>query len=336
MSRTSNSHGNRDARHLHLLNGVSFQPVFIIGDQRSGTTLLHRLLAETGCFNFVSAYHVIHYDQVLSDHVEGKTSESERRLRDEFDRLGLKNRIIDEVPATPDAPVEYGFIIGARAQRRRAMVTEDTLPLAQEICRKIQFVSQPGKPLLLKNPWDVMNFADLQKWFPDARFIFIHRHPASVMTSQLRAIRSLLEARNAFAAMLAPWYDRLFESRTQLALARWMDRPPFRLWERLVGLHTVRVSRYFLENIRLMAPEKFLSLRYEDLCLKPDEMMSKLLQFAVYTPQLPTSYQDKIQPRPPKVLPEIKRRYTAILDKLRPYLEFHGYEVEPNWLQGVK
>jgi hypothetical protein len=320
--------GRPDDRHLHLIQHVPFRPFFIIGDHRSGTTLLHRLLAETGCFNYVSAYHVIRYDEVLTHHVE-RTAESETAaLMRLFEQLGVKNRVIDDVPATPDAPVEYGFILAAALNIRRAFLTPTSHATFLELCRKVQYVSDPARPLLLKNPWDVLNFMTIRSLVPDARFIFIHRHPLDVMTSQVRAIRSLLAARNPFVAMLAPWYARLHERPLQLRTVRWLDSW-FQLWVRLVGLHTIRASTYFLDNVGSLPASEYVSLRYEDLCREPDSAMHRILQFAGVVPAQTLSWSDRIQPRSSKVPPDVARSYRRLLDRLRPYLEFHGYEAEP-------
>lgn len=323
---------NRDSGLLHLLKDVAYRPVFIIGDHRSGTTLLHRLLADTGCFNYVSAYQVMRYSEVLANHVEGKTEAAKSQLMRTFEQLGLKDRIIDNTPATPDSPVEYGFIF-ATTERRMARLTAETHDKFVELCRKMQFVGDAAKPLLLKNPWDVMNFMDIKADFPEAKLIFIHRHPVAVMTSQLRAVRSLLAARNGFVAMLAPWYDQLFRRPVQLAAARLIDKPPLRAWERLLGLHAVRLARYYLDNIGKLPPSEYVSVTYEGLCQAPDETMERIFAFAGVRPAQAISYKSKIEPRPPKVMDDVWRRYRKIQPRIQPYLEFHGYEAEPAWMR---
>ncbi|MEO8661951.1 MAG: sulfotransferase [Bryobacteraceae bacterium] len=323
---------NRDGALLHLLQGPNFKPVFIIGDHRSGTTLLHRLLVETGCFNYVSAYQVMRYNEVLANHSEGRTEAAKRDLMALFERMGLKDRVIDNTPATPDSPVEYGFIF-ATTQKRMARLTADTHDKFNELAKKMQYVGDHSKPLLLKNPWDVMNFMDIKAFLPEAKFIFIHRHPVAIMTSQMRAIRSLLAARNGFVSMLAPWYDKLFDRPLQLWAARFFDRPPVRIWERLLGLHTVRMADYYLKNIGRLAPSDYVSVKYEGLCQAPDETMQRIFDYAGVTPGQPMSYEGKIEPRPPKVVEDVWRQYRKIVPRLRPYLEYHGYEAEPDWMR---
>ncbi len=250
---TTTAESTPDQAKLDLIKNTTFRPVFIVGDHRSGTTLLHRLLADTGCFNYVSAYHVIRYDEVLTDFVGGRTGAANQEIMAEFQRQGLKDRGIDATPAVPEAPIEYGFIM-AGTTNRRPRITEKTLPKFQELAQKIQYVGDPKKPLLLKNPWDVICFMDIKRFYPDARFVFIHRHPANVLNSQLRAIRSMLEARNGFTAMIAPWYRELFERPLQLWMSRTMAKPPIRIWERLLAHHTAKWTKYYIAHHRAAAP----------------------------------------------------------------------------------
>ena len=56
-----------DRPHRHLLESVDLQPVFIVGDSRSGTTVLYHLLARTGCFNPVTVYHILCGHELLSN-----------------------------------------------------------------------------------------------------------------------------------------------------------------------------------------------------------------------------------------------------------------------------
>ena len=321
-----------DEQHLHLLDNVSFRPVFIIGDHRSGTTLMHQLLAETGGFNFVTAYHVIKYQQILSDCLQKNVEASRRELQQDFLKLGLTDRIIDNVPATPDLPVEYGFVF-ASVNNRRPKLNEQSLPQFVELCKKIQFVGQPDRPLLLKNPWDVLRFAEIKTYFPEARFVFIHRHPISVLNSQLKAVQSVMAARNGFLAMLAPWYKRLYEHPLQLSAVRLLAGPPFRLWERLLALHMIRVADYFVNHIGSLTPGDHISVKYEELCKDPDATMANILGFLRVPVHNQQSYRSRIEPRPPKLLKQVCQKYREISGRLAPYLHYHGYEVEPAFLR---
>lgn len=317
-----------DRDHLALLNGVKFDPVFIVGDHRSGTTLLHRLLAETGCFNYVSAYHVIRYDHVMTDFLDGRVEEGRQAIRDEFERQGIKDRVIDATPAVPEAPIEYGFVL-SDTSNRRPRITDKTVDKFVELSQKMQFVGDRTKPLLLKNPWDVICFMDIKRRFPNARFVFIHRHPANILNSQLRAIRSMMETRNGLVAMIAPWYRELFERPLQLWFSRAMAKPPVRLFERLLAHHTAKMAKYYMAHRAELAPGDHVTLQYEELCRQPDATMDRVCSFLKIHPPQDTPWSAKIAPREPKLLAEALSLFRSIRNQIKPYLELNHYTLDP-------
>jgi hypothetical protein len=195
-----------------------------------------------------------------------------------------------------------------------------------EICRKLRVAGQSDKPLLLKNPWDVLSFVYLKSCFPDARFIFLHRHPLAVINSQVRAIRSLIETRNEYTVLLAKWYARMSESSIQLAWMRLLFNSRVPLWKRIVPRHVLRVNRYFAENIDRIPKEDWTSLRYEDLCANPRRTIEGLLAFLKVSPETVLPWDSMIAARDPELLPEITQSRHELLKPFRPYLSAHGYD----------
>ncbi len=312
-----------DDSFLHLLKGVTFRPVFIIGDHRSGTTLLYKILAETGSFSVLTAYHVVHYNEILANYSAGREQQSKEALAARFSALGLSNRIIDSVPVSPDAPEEYGFVL---EDSRRPRVQPSNKDRMVEICRKLRLTSGNDKPLLLKNPWDVLSFAYLKSCFPDARMIFLHRHPLGVINSQMRAIRSLVETRNEYTALLTRWYARMLQSPAELAWMRVVFAGQLPLWKKIVPRHVLRANRYYAENIDTIPKQDRISLRYEDLCRDPRGSIEGILAFLRVSPENALPYEKMIAARDPELLPEIAKSRDQLLKPFRPYLVSHGYE----------
>ncbi len=313
-----------DQPYLDRLRNIRFQPVFIVGDHRSGTTLLYQMLADTGCFHVVTAYHVIQYGEILTNAIQGREAVARKELAERFIRLGLTDRIIDGVRVTPGLPEEYGFIIDP--ENNRPQLTAATLPRFTEMCKKIQFTAGDDKPLLLKNPWDVLRFREIHESFPEARFIFIHRHPEAIINSQVRAIRSSLEKKNDYIALIAPWYAKLFHQPLRLALARTLFSAKWPFWKRMTPRHIVKVANYYMANIASIPKDKYISVRYEDLCTDPDAAIAGMMRFAGVTPATRVSYRDFIEPRAPKILPEVHENFEKIRPRLRPFLRHYGYE----------
>jgi len=297
-----------------------YRPVFIMGAHRSGTTLLYQLLSETGRFNVVTAYHLICYDSFVESHRIGATQAEKARLADRFAALGVDTRLIDNVPATPDLPEEYGFLFSRWGLKPR--LTPHTLPLLDGFCRKIQQVS-PARPLLLKNPADFSNFLFAKQAWPGARFVFIHRHPYEVISSQLRSVRLLFSRKSEYQALFDRRYRETFRTPLRLFATRLVFSSPLGL--RIVVHFAQAAFRYYLEHVSTLDPRDYLSMRYEDLCDDPDAWIRSILTFlALPTHDLP-SYADAIQRRNAVLLPEVDRSKAKIAKGLTLYLAALGY-----------
>jgi hypothetical protein len=312
-----------DRELLHLTEGLSFQPVFIIGDHRSGTTMLYQWLAATGAFTPVTAYHVIRYDNILGDHVRGAVAEAKAALQATFAKHGLVDRKIDNVAVTPDLPEEYGFVIDGSP---RSHVGPATVDRFTELCRKLRYIGG-DRPLLLKNPWDVLHFAYIKRAFPNARFIFVHRDPVAVINSQVRAMRSLLAEPNDYLAMIAVWYRELLASPLKLRLARAFYDAPGGLGVALARRHASRVADSFMRHVPTMPPGDHVTVRYEDLCAAPDETMRRIVDFAGVTPLTWPAYRDLAAPRRQQLLPEVDARRANIRRSLKAYYDYARYAV---------
>lgn len=325
MSDSADRGSAPDRAHLGRLDDVRFRPVFIMGSARSGTSILYRLLTMTGRLNYVSAYHLIQYDEVLANHLSGGTEAAKKRLEERFRALGIDGARFDGVQVSPDFPEEYGFHLGPRQQ-----INARTLPAFLELCRKVQLVSPPGRPLLLKNPWDSRRFMYIKSVLPDSRFIFIHRNPAEVVRSMLAGMRSLLRERNAYHALLADAYDRLMDRPLRRSLARMLFTRRFGLGTKVVDWQVTRTACYFVDHVRSLPEADYLSVRYEDLCRNPDATIERILTFLGLPHNADVRYQDFIRVRPRRAGADGGGDASAILRRLelKPYLTYCGYEAE--------
>jgi hypothetical protein len=316
-----------DAPFLGLLRDVRFRPVFIMGSARSGTTILYRLLATTGRFNCVTAYHLVEYDRLLANLHHQETDRAKQEMSERLRRLGIGGARFDGVEISPDFPEEYGF---ALARGSRMQLTPRTWPRFLELCRKVQYVSAADRPLLLKNPWDSRAFLDIKRVLPEARFIFIHRNPADVVQSMLEGMRSLLRERNPYHALLAPFYDRLLRKPLRLGLTRLAFSSRLRLGTRLVGWQVARTARYFFDNVGALVPDDHISVRYEDLCDDPEGVVNRVLRFLGEPENHQVQYRALIRARRPRQPVAEDGDPAAILRRaeLKPYLAHCGYQSE--------
>jgi hypothetical protein len=316
-----------DAPYLEQLGQTPFRPVFIMGSARSGTTILYRLLTMTGRFNCVTAYHLVKYDELLANHAQGRTEEAKREVSALFDRLGISGARFDGVEVSPDFPEEYGFGL---TEGSRLQLTPRTLPRFLQLCRKVQEISAPERPLLLKNPWDSRAFLYIKRVLPQSRFVFIHRNPADVVPSLLDGMRKLLRDRNAYHALVARSYDRLMEQPLRLRAARLFFSPRLGLGSRLVRWQVARTARYFVDHVGELPAADQVSVRYEDLCRDPGAVVNQVLRALGEAENHEIPYREfiRIRERPRGERGDADRGAILRQGRLRPYLAFCGYETE--------
>jgi hypothetical protein len=311
---------------LALCRDVDVEPVFIMGHARSGTTILYQLLVATERFNWVSAYHVIDYDSLLWHHVNGRTAEAKRALEARFASLGIPAARFDGVGIAADSPEEYGFALTDGHVLRLAPRTADRF---DELCRKVQRLGVGGRPLLLKNPWDYASFPWIKARWPRARFVFLHRNPAHVVGSMLAGLDTLLAERNAYHALVARFYDRLWQRPRALALVRLALSPRLGLGRQLVGWHVRRTARAFVRHVGELPAADRVSVRYEDVCRDPAREVARILDALGLEPNPHPCYRDLVRPpRTPRPTSEDERSILRKL-RLRPYLAYCGYDVLP-------
>jgi hypothetical protein len=104
-------YGTKDQPYLSRCLELPFTPIFILGEHRSGTTILYQLLANSGCFNYVHFLYIHRYDEILANHFEQRTAEAQAAFRAWLLEIGLQDRSFDRVQVTPELPEEYSFIL---------------------------------------------------------------------------------------------------------------------------------------------------------------------------------------------------------------------------------
>lgn len=312
-----------DQPYLDQLQDVDFQPIFILGDHRSGTTLLYQTLASTQCFNVLTAYHIIKYDEILYNHYNKIEEKTLQELQTEFERLGICDREFDTVLVSPELPEEYGFII--RNAGHELYINAESLPTFLEACRKIQSTSDPNKPLLLKNPWCYPHFLYIRQVIPNARFIFIHRNPIHVINSKLKTVDKILSEWNAYTGLVSKRYNKIFKNPLFRLMYRLMYFPRFNIGLNKVLQQSVESTSYFIDHIQILPNSTYVSIRFEDLCKHPQATLDKILSFLHTKPVTPIEYDSLIQKRPTQLMPTVEYNHHRIAETLAPYFELQNY-----------
>jgi hypothetical protein len=251
----------RRARHVAVK-----RPLFIIGHWRSGTTLVHDLLARDPALGYPTMWHTLVPKSACSFGV----------IRPLFERMVPRRRPMDAMAAHilspseeeaamanlvpwsfhhiwffPDNPVrqfERGVLfdgLGPRARRRWKRAYTDFV--------KMVAFGWDGKPLVLKNPANTARIPTLLEMFPDARFLFVYRDPYAVYPSTVWLVRAMARAFSL-----------------QGREVRGIEDHVFTFYRRLLG-------RYFATR-RLVPPGRLVEVRFEDLEADPLGRMEAVYQ----------------------------------------------------------
>lgn len=302
--------------YLERLGAVDFQPVFIIGPHRSGTTILQHVLGQTGCFNVTTAYHVLHSKHLLELYFTGRENGAKEELRALFASKGLlaeehhglpgrapREGRQDSVPISPDVPEEYCW---ALEQSRRIVVQPQNLKTFTDFCKKLQLIQDRSRPLLLKNPYDTLNFLYLHRVFPQARFVIIHRNPLEVVNSQVRLMRAMLRNKSEYYAMIIERYRWLCEHPISMKVASMLLSERLPLLSRQVAHHVSQNFDYVLENLDKLGGTA-MGITYPELCREPGQTVRRILEFLQVREETPQDYSQLLRSREPSFAPDVER-----------------------------
>jgi hypothetical protein len=246
------------------MKGINEPPVFIIGYWRSGTTLLHNLLCLDDRAGYTTTFQTVFPHLVLGH----------KWLKKLTNRFLPPGRPFDSYAWSMDTPQEeefamfnlqpvtfYKFFLFPK-DFEKILQTEfyydDLDPVSREewkreyteLIRKA-LLNTHGTRFISKNPCNLGRIAVLQKMFPGAKFIFIHRDPYKVTESLYGFFHSILPG-------------------IQLQTPEGI---PAR--KHITDLYCRIMRRYFREKA-MIAPANLVELSYEDLVKDIPGMIRKI------------------------------------------------------------
>ncbi|MGO9917443.1 MAG: sulfotransferase family protein [Isosphaeraceae bacterium] len=172
-----------------------YPPLFVLGIFRSGTTLLHNLLAQDDRFAYPNVYQACYPKTFLTtESTSARVMEfflPDRRPQDGI-ALGMRETAEEEFALCGLTSRNFvmGWVFPRRAEQYERYLTfrEATAAEVAEwksalvgFVRKLSFKYK--RPLILKSPANTARIRLLLELFPDARFVHIHRNPYDVFQS---------------------------------------------------------------------------------------------------------------------------------------------------------
>ena len=296
------------------LNG---SPVFILGHWRSGTTLLHNLMAEDKRLVTPNTYQVINPTHFLL--TEEMTTKWTQWMLPE-------KRPMDNMTVTWESPQEDEsallnltlssayLMLAFQGQREVYDRYFDMvgLPKAELENWKNAFVyfmkkltAKTGKRILLKSPTHSYRIPILLELFPDAYFVNIVRNPYAVFNSTMHLRRKMFEANG-----LAPINTEGMEED--------------------VSKTYMHLHECYTRDRALIRPERLFEIRYEELEVDPLAEMRNIYDYfhwdgfesiaPVIEKQLPSLREYKKNEF--KMDPVLKRR---VYDRFKPVFDTFNY-----------
>ena len=291
-------------------------PVFIVGNARSGTTFMHRLMCEDGQrFTYFRAWELfwpsllqkkliralIGVDDTLFGGAIGKgvhrvEDRAFEKARD-IHPLTLTGAEEDETLLVhiffstfvnilfpylrPDQLGYLHFFDRLPAEKR-----QEVMSFYKECVQRQLYLDGGGKILCSKNPLFTTKMRSLKEMFPDARFVYMVRHPYETVPSLQNMMYSIWKA---------AWCNVTKDCEAV----------------RLVGETSLDVYKYALEVFAEWPEESWIMVRYEDLVSDPRGTVEK-----VYS-RLGMD-----------VGPELAQALQAEADKAKAYKSKHEYSLE--------
>lgn len=287
-------------------------PIFIIGHWRTGTTLLHEFLIRDERFGFANYYeccdpsHFLLTESLFTKYLrfllpsrrpmDNMKIAFDRPQEDEFALCLLGAGSPYEMIAFPNhRPAGQAYLdLHGLSPRRLRHWKRAFKNFLRTVTYKVR------KRLVLKSPPHTARIPVLQQMFPGALFVHITRDPYVVFPSTVNLWRTLFETHG-------------------------LQKPTGAGLEEYVLETFVRLHQRLDEGKRLLAPEQFYELRYEDLIRDPAAEMQKLYAhfalggFEQYRPRLEEylaslkGYETNRYQLTPQQREEVTRRWGPII-----------------------
>lgn len=236
----------------YQINKALQSPVIILSAPRSGSTLLFEYLTSLLGTSWIGG-------------------ESHRVYRN-FPQLGIANASFDSASLNE-----------SHADDECKTLFRNNMAFLLRNSQSQLFVENPegflsnGPVLIEKTPRNALNIPFLNRIFPDAKYIFLHRSPADNIASIMEAWHIGLKTGRFVTFPHLPGWDR----------RGWCFLLPLG-WRDMIGKSLAEIAQFqwrvsnetIIKDLRKLPRERCTTVSYEALLAKPQQELNRLLSFA--------------------------------------------------------
>jgi hypothetical protein len=251
-------------------------PVFIIANPRSGTTYLHRLISkDDDRFTYTKFAHTFFMTASFTKFanlvkwIDSHTGHLIRNSLNKIDEIfwggwdnihsmGFNKAEEDELPFAQTMmsigvfiPFPYYHLIqGTKFLDKEPLsVRKGVMDFYESCIKRFVYATGEKKTYLSKNVMSTGRFKSILERFPDAKIIYIARHPYEALPS------------------LTSMFSVMYGATEDDELAR-----------QALSEHGIQLYEYLAEMKQDIPASQFLALKYDDLCAKPKETVLKVYE----------------------------------------------------------
>ena len=302
---------------------LKYPPLFIIGHWRSGTTFLHNILSLDKRAAFVTTYHSVFPDFLKVKPLFGFFM---RRLMPEY-RPGDNVKMNMDYPQeeeyalsnmTPNAFYHAFYFPKAWPDYYEKFIRFDNLSAKRKACWKRKYdelvkkacLNTGGERPVLKNPVNTGRIRQLLELYPEARFVYLVRHPVEVFCSSKKFFSAVIPTLS---------FQKITEDEIGKII---LD-----VYERLL--------KDYLATRHLIPKNRLIEVRYEELRADPAGEIEKIyhvLDLGDVQEALPTlhDYLKEQKAHHPDKYQLTKKELDTILNRWDFALKEWGYDVPEN------
>ena len=233
------------------------KPIFVVGAPRSGSTLLYQLLVVRFDVAYLANLHCRFFGAPAF--VERAVGKRLRPPGDFTSRFGSTRGL-----AAPSECGPYWYRFFRKSPQHVSLAEADPAQLERLRESVRAFAIAAGRPLVFKNLVNSVRLAPLAEALPEALFVFVRRDEADTAASILAGRRTVHADESEWWSVEPPQLERL------------RTLPP----EEQV-LEQVRAIESLVEETKEeIGHDRFLDLRYEDVCADTHRALASVAAFA--------------------------------------------------------